>query len=179
MNAGYYNRIIMHLNQISPGLLAIVLAACVPAAAQLSPTEPDALARIRDAAKSNVQACSATGESLCEQVAPKIVANAEGDSPLAGNLQRLTEEVKRQTVKAPSFAWAIEAFHQASVDVHVERYNTPASGHGWVSHEGEAVVVEIRGREKPDEWVLLGAHLDASAPSWDQAYNAALMIEAA
>jgi hypothetical protein len=53
---------------------ALFVAGVLPAAAQLSPAEPDPLARIRDAAKTNVQACSATGESLCEQVAPKIFA---------------------------------------------------------------------------------------------------------
>ena len=65
----------------------------VPAAAQLSPSPPDPLARIRSAAKSNTQACSATGETLCEQVAPKIIENAMGESPLAENLRRLTDEI--------------------------------------------------------------------------------------
>ncbi len=64
--------------------------ACLPAAAQLSPSQPDPLARIREAAQGNTQACSATGETLCEQVAPKIIANAQGDSPLAENLRRLS-----------------------------------------------------------------------------------------
>ena len=44
------------------------------------------------------------------------------------------------------------------------------------------MVAEIRGREKPDEWVLLGAHLDSSAlnsGAVDEACNAALVIEAA
>jgi Zn-dependent M28 family amino/carboxypeptidase len=44
------------------------------------------------------------------------------------------------------------------------------------------VVAEIRGREKPDEWVLLGAHLDSSVLSSgavDEACNAALVVEAA
>ena len=97
----YLNRIFMRRTRISPGLLAIFLAACVPAAAQLGPTEPDPLARIRDAAKTNVQACSATGETLCEQVAPKIIENALGESPLAENLRRLTESVRDQKTGLP------------------------------------------------------------------------------
>ena len=68
------------LRRISIGLLLLCLAACLPASAQLLPSDPDPLARIREAAKSNVQACSATGETLCEQVAPKILGNAQGDS---------------------------------------------------------------------------------------------------
>src|ERR1700730_17967576 len=105
MNMGYCNRIIMRLSKLSPGLLAIFLAACLPATAQLTPTEPDPLARIRDAAKTNVLACSATGESLCEQVAPKIIANAQGNSPLAENLRQLSTAEKghkKQASKDPA-----------------------------------------------------------------------------
>src|SRR5882672_4796065 len=97
MNMSYFNRIVVRLSKRSLGLLTIVLAACIPAGAQLSPTEPDPLARIRDAAGANVKACSATGETLCEQVAPKIIANAQGQSPLSSNLRLLMETLKRQT----------------------------------------------------------------------------------
>jgi len=48
--------------------------------------------------------------------------------------------------------------------------------------EQENVVAEIRGREKPDEWVLLGAHLDSwelGKGALDNGCNAALVIEAA
>lgn len=41
------------------------------------------------------------------------------------------------------------------------------------------MIAEIRGREKPDEWILLGAHLGSPTPSLDEAYDAALVIEAA
>src|ERR1700692_2929031 len=119
MNMRFINRVIMRLRRISPVLLPIFLAACVPASAQLAPVEPDPLARIRDAAKSNVLACSATGETLCEQVAPKIIANAQGESPLASNLRRLTEALKRQTKgtdeEAPGVAWAIATLRDAGV----------------------------------------------------------------
>ena len=183
MNMGCFDRIIMRLSNISPRLFVIFLAACLPAAAQLAPSEPDPLSRIRDAAKSNVQACSATGESLCEQVAPKIVANAEGDSPLEGDLQRLIDAVKHQSLNTAgeplSVTWAIQGFHEANVDVHKEVEKFPVKGYPEGSQEWEAVVGEIRGREKPDEWVLLGAHLGSPAPTLEQAYNAALVIEAA
>jgi Peptidase family M28 len=180
---GYTNRITMSLRIICPGLLAISLASCVPAAAQLSPTEPDPLARIRDAAKSSIQACSATGETLCEQVAPKIVANAQGDSPLAANLRRLTELLKAQTEGADEEApvtWAMAALRDAGVEVHVEKYLVAAKQPKDAI--AAIVVAEIRGREKPDEWVLLGADLhpeDFRLGGLDEACNAASVVEAA
>src|ERR1700691_4953613 len=103
---------------------ALCLASAFPALAQLSPSEPDPLARIRDAAKTNVQACSTTGETLCEQVAPKIIANAQGDSPLAENLRHWIEMIAESADEAASdaktIAWATDAFRQAGVDVHTE-----------------------------------------------------------
>src|ERR1700691_1546658 len=110
---------------------ALCLASAFPALAQLSPAEPDPLARIRDAAKTNVQACSATGETLCEQVAPKIIANAQGDSPLAENLRRLTEEVKGVSgseAAARVVSWAVAAFRDAGLDVHTEKFADRKSG---------------------------------------------------
>jgi hypothetical protein len=184
MNMGYSNRIIDRVARGSPGLLAIFLAACVPAAAQLSPAEPDPLARIRDAAKTNVQACSATGETLCEQVAPKIIANAQGDSPLAENLRRLTEGPNRPEPEnpreSPAVAWAVAAFRDAGVEVRTEEYLVAAK----VPPDGvaEIVVAEIRGREKPEEWVMLGADLNPSnsgSTAVEAASNAALVVEAA
>jgi hypothetical protein len=79
------------INPLFRLLLPLLLAVSIPARAQLPGPQPDPLARIRDAAQGNTQACSATGESLCEQVAPKIIANAEGDSPIEENLRQLTD----------------------------------------------------------------------------------------
>jgi hypothetical protein len=165
--------------------LSFLFAGALPALAQLSPSEPDPLARIRDAAKSNVQACSATGESLCEQVAPKIIANAQGDSPLAENLRRITKALKvhqKGTSEDAAAAWAVAAFRDAGVEVHTEKYLAPPLKSEGRSHQRENVVAEIRGREKPDEWVLLGAHLDSFALNSsvvDEACDATLVIEAA
>jgi len=169
----------MALAKFSVGLWAALLfVSALPALAQLSPSEPDPLARIRDAAKSNVEACSTTGETLCEQVAPKIIANAQGDSHLAENLRRLTDGGKDRKAgtseESAAVAWAVAAFRDAGVEVHTEKYLSPA--------QRENVVAEIRGRERPDEWVVLGAHLYSSAPiseAVEEACNAALVIEAA
>jgi acetylornithine deacetylase/succinyl-diaminopimelate desuccinylase-like protein len=155
------------------------LASTLSLSAQLQPQQSDPLARIREAAQGNTQACSATGESLCEQVAPKIIENAMGESPLADNLRRLTDEMTGggTPAVARAVAWGVAAFHDAGVDVHAEKYENRDGGPG----ERENVIAEIRGREKPDEWVLVGAHLDsqADAVSLDDNCNAASVIEAA
>jgi Peptidase family M28 len=179
---GCFDRMVMRLARLSSGLLPIFLAACLPAAAQLSPTEPDPLARIREAAKANVQACSATGETLCEQVAPKIIANAQGESPLAENLRRLSKDEKghqtRAFKEAAALAWAVAAFLDAGVDAHIEKYANPKGG----PEKQENVVAEFRGRENPDDWVLLGAHLglrEHGPGAVDSSCDAAGVIEAA
>jgi hypothetical protein len=171
----------MRLNKHLPAFLALSLIACIPAAAQLTPTEPDPLARIRDAAAASVQACSATGETLCEQVAPKIIANAQGDSPLAGNLRRLREELatnNNSLTEEHAVAWALAAFREAGLDPHVEKYANPNGNTGEV----QSVVAEYRGRDKSDEWVLVGAHLGAQTRdpgATDYSCDAASVIEAA
>jgi len=172
----------MRLAHSWPVLLAgVFLVNTIPAAAQLSPSQPDPLARIR-AAGSNTPACSATGESLCEQVAPKIIANAQGESPLAENLRQLKDEIRggvsRSPAAARAAAWGVAAFRNAGVDVHTEKYKGRVDG----PDDQENVVAEIRGREKPDEWILLGAHLGSSVPGsgvLDNNCDAAMVIEAA
>ena len=138
MKMSCINRMLVRLNRISPGLLAMFLAACIPAAAQISPADPDPLARIRDAAASNVQACSLTGETLCEQVAPKIIENAMGDSPLAENLRRLTDEIGGRVTGTPAaasaVAWGVAAFRDAGIDVLTEKYTIPATWSEGATH---------------------------------------------
>ncbi|MGH9680367.1 MAG: M28 family metallopeptidase, partial [Candidatus Acidiferrales bacterium] len=161
---------------------AFVLAASIPCAAQLPGERPDPLARIREAAKTNVEACSASGETLCEQVAPKIIANAEGDSPLAENVRQLalTESNRETATPEAAVSWAVAAFGAAGVKVHTETNAIPVSVPDRASAAREVVVAEIRGREKPDEWVLLGAELGANnVEPATNASNAALVVEAA
>ena len=172
----------MRLAHSLPALLATLFAVnAIPAAAQLSPSQPDPLARIR-AAGSDTPACSATGESLCEQVAPKIIANAQGESPLAENLRQLTDEIGRGTsgssTSARTAAWGVAAFRNAGVDVRTEKFKQRVGD----PDDQENVVAEIRGREKPDEWVLVGAHLGSSMHGSGVLNNncdAAMVIEAA
>jgi carboxypeptidase Q len=113
-------------------LLALVLAAsALPAGAQLSQGELDPLARIRAAARAHPEACSASGETLCEEVAPKIIANAMGESPLGENLRHLTKQIGGRltgtTAVARAVAWGVAAFRAAGLEVHTEKYTIPAT----------------------------------------------------
>ena len=178
------------------GLIASLLTA-MPAAAQMTPAVPDPLARIRAAANANAEACSVQETSACARATPKIVAGAQSSTTLAANLRRLTDEIGGRVTGTPQMthavAWAVAAFRAAGVkDVHTEKFTVPAA---WseqksrpevlappASRAGENVIAEIRGREKPDEFVLLGAHLDSwnlGAGALDAGCNAALVIEAA
>jgi carboxypeptidase Q len=117
------------INVFLRALLPLLLAASIPARAQLPGAQPDPLARIREAAQGNTQACSATGETLCEQVAPKIIANAEGDSLLVENLRHLTQDIGGRVTGTPAaaraVAWGVAAFKDEGVDVHTEKYTIP------------------------------------------------------
>jgi hypothetical protein len=75
-------------------------------------------------------------------------------------------------------AWGIAAFRDAGFDAHTEKYTIPNGSPA----EQENVVAEIRGREKPDEWVLVGARLDSfrhSPGAVGDNCDAAMLIEAA
>jgi len=162
-------------------LAALFLAGALPAAAQLPGAQPDPLSRIREAAKTNVEACSTTGESLCEQVAPKIIQTAMGESPLAENIRRVALTISERKPETPAelVSWGVAAFRAAGVEVRTEKDAVPGKNPA-ASNAQEIVVAEIRGREKPDEWVLLGAHLDPRDPDAVRAAsNAALAVEAA
>jgi hypothetical protein len=173
----------MKLARLPFGLIPALVLAALPSMAQMAPSEPDPLARIRDAAKNNVQACSATGETLCEQVAPKIIANAEGDSPLADSFLRLREALKAQTYEADkdpaAVAWAKAAFQGAGLEARTEKYLTAEALEQRTGGTADIVIAEIRGREKPDDWVLLGADIDPRLPAGGDACDAALVVEAA
>ena len=118
---------------ISLAFLAALFFAALSAAAQISAPEPDPLARMRQAAAENNQACSESEISACSQAAPKIIASALGPSPLAENLRRLTDEIGGRLSGSPAMAkaveWAMAALRDAGVeDVHTEKFTIP---HTW------------------------------------------------
>ena len=93
---------------------------------------------------------------------------------VAGELEKLP-----QAVLAREDAERMARFLAAGQRVRVH-FDLPNQISGPVSSEN--VVAEIRGREKPDEFVLLGAHLDSwelGTGALDNGCNAALVIDAA
>jgi hypothetical protein len=158
-------------------LMAGWIALARPADAQLQPQDPDPLARMRAAAASQAKACTVKEPSACAEATPKIVANALASPQLAENLARLSETGDKAVGKDQIAAWTETAFRDAGVDdVHTDPLSaTQAAG-------SVNVVAEIRGREKPGEFVVLGARLPsgpADNAATDEACNAALVIEAA
>ena len=160
------------------------LVAALPARAQLAPSEPDPLARMRAAAAANSEACSAEEISACAQANPKIVAAALASSSLPSNLSHLDEMGARVTGTPgmdQAAAWAAAALREAGLDdVRVEdSYGEAPGASGGAKQEN--VVAEIRGREKPEEFVVLAAHLDSGPPGSESEdnCNAALILEAA
>ncbi|HEY1482927.1 MAG TPA: M20/M25/M40 family metallo-hydrolase [Candidatus Acidoferrum sp.] len=73
--------------------------------------------------------CSTTEASACAQAAAKITPIVMGDSPLAENLRKLTDEIGGRVSGSPEMAraveWATAAFRAAGVDVHTEKYMLP------------------------------------------------------
>lgn len=93
---------------------------------------------------------------------------------VAGELERLP-----QAVVAREDAERMARFLAVGQKVRV-RFDLPNQVTGPLTSEN--VVAEIRGREKPDEFVLLGAHLDSwelGTGALDNGCNAALVIDAA
>jgi hypothetical protein len=92
----------------------------------------------------------------------------------AGQIDRLP-----QAVVAREDAERIVRFLAAGHKVRVH-FEMPNRITGAV--ESENVIAEIRGRQKPDEFVMLGAHLDSwdlGTGALDNACNAAMVIDAA
>lgn len=123
--------------------------------------------------------------SACAQANPKIVAAALGSPSLADNLRHL-EEIGARVTGRPGMdqaaALAVSAFREAGVDeVHTEDFHgaqSPPSGEADQTN----VVAEIRGREKPEQFVVLAADLSTGVPAGggpDESCNVALVLEAA
>jgi carboxypeptidase Q len=88
-------------------------------------------------------------------------------------------EVVPQAIVAREDALRIARFLEAGQPVRV-RFDMPNHVTGPV--ESENVVAETRGSEKPDDFVLLGAHLDSwdlGTGALDDGCNAAMVIDAA
>lgn len=180
---------------LSAVILILTAMVIPPVAAQVKPTTPsDPLARIQAAAAGNSEACTLQATSPCAQANPKIIAAAQASTTLDPSLRKLTNDIGGRVTGSPQMvkavAWAMAEFKAAGVDdVHTEKYTVPAAwGRARPSNllapvaEGENVVAEIRGREKPDEFVVLSSHLDSwdlGKGALDAACNAALVIEAA
>jgi Zn-dependent M28 family amino/carboxypeptidase len=194
MRVGGLSPVLSRNKLLAAAFLAGLLAA-VPCGAQLTPPAPsDPLARIRAAAANN-QACTVDATSPCAQANPKIIAAAESSTTLDANLRRLVNGIGQRVTGSSQMnravAWAVAAFKAAGVDeVHTEKYTVPAVWAQGRSHfnmlapvaGGENVVAEIRGRDKPDEFVILSSHLDSwdlGKGALDAGCNAALVIEAA
>lgn len=112
-----------------------------------------------------------------------MIKSAEGPSPLEENLQKLADSSQASVSKPDSASgrgmvvWAASALHLARVDkVQTEKLASLGSA------SPENVVGEIRGRDKPEEFVVLGAPLEIGDPPAGSSVNkwdAALVIDAA
>jgi len=148
------------------------------ASAQLAPIKPPPGWK---QVPSGTGACSV--ETTCAELAPAMIQSALGASPLEGNLRQLAHlgqggATGPQAKETPA-SWAVEALRRAGMDrVHTEKFTVPTGDLA----EMETVVGEIRGREKPDEFVVLGAHLDPRTPDHstpDDPADVAVVIDAA
>jgi hypothetical protein len=106
------------------GLMAAPLFAQLPAA-KIDPLRPGQ-------AIQGAGACSATEPSSCSQAAAKITPIVMGDSPLADNLRRLTDEIGGRVTGSPEMSkavqWAIATFRAGGIEAHTEQYTLP---HTW------------------------------------------------
>lgn len=83
-------------------------------------------------------ACSATETSSCAQAAAKILPLVMGESPLEGNLRRLTDEIGGRVSGSPEYAkavaWGVAGFRAAGVEVHTEKFSLPTVWSAGESH---------------------------------------------
>jgi carboxypeptidase Q len=111
------------------GLMAssfLLFAAAAPA--QISPAQP---APFSKQVPSGEGVCSI--HTSCADLAPTMIQNALGASPLEENLRYLTDSIGGRVTGSPAadraVGWAVEAFRHAGVDeVHTEKFTIPV---GW------------------------------------------------
>jgi carboxypeptidase Q len=96
-------------------------------AAQLPPIKTDPLHPVQMVQGAGL--CSAKEPSSCAQAAAKITPIVMGESPLEGNLRRLTDEIGGRVSGSPEYAravqWGVAGFRAAGVDVHTEKFSLP------------------------------------------------------
>ena len=150
---------------------ALALIFSASATAQLPPLQsPPSWGQVPEGAG----ACSV--EKSCADLAPGMIRSALGPSPLDQNARSLaailSSRPKTASANARAAAWAVNAFRRAGADqVFVEKFGQPT--------RSENVIAEVRGREKPKDYVLVAAILDGSGPnSRITAENAAVLIDA-
>ena len=119
----------MHPRSLTLSTLLLFFFASV-LSAQLPPAQTDSLRPGQSI--QGTAGCSATDASSCAQAAAKIMPIVMGDSPMADNLRRLTDDIGGRVTGSPEMAkavqWGIAGFRAAGVDVHTEKYTLP---HGW------------------------------------------------
>ncbi|MGH9718407.1 MAG: hypothetical protein ACRD4R_16990 [Candidatus Acidiferrales bacterium] len=105
-----------------------------------------------------------------------MIQSALGPSPMEKNARSLAAILSSgslsRSANARAAAWAVEAFRRAGADeVRVEKFGDPP--------RSENVIAVIRGRDKPQDYILFAAILDGSAPNQLlAAESAAVLIDA-
>ncbi|MGA9883406.1 MAG: hypothetical protein WBQ34_06790 [Candidatus Acidiferrales bacterium] len=117
-------------------------------------------------------ACSV--EKTCADLAPGMIRNALGPSPLDRETRDLAEILSSHdsSVSRDAARWAFDAFHRAGADqVRAEAFGSPGGP--------DSVVAEIRGRDHPDDYVLIAAPLvETGTNPVAAAENAAVLVDA-
>src|SRR5260221_10156483 len=98
-------------------LFAVLPISCL---AQLAPQKKDPLSKLQP--PQGAAACSATELSSCAEAAAKILPQVLGDSSMAENLRRLTDEVGGRVTGTPPMAkavgWGVAGFRAARSEEH-------------------------------------------------------------
>ena len=158
-----------------------LLAFVMPSRAQIPNPNP---VPFSGTVPSGTGACSVV--KSCAEVAPDIIRKALGPSPFKENLRYLKgmqgQRLAGSATTARAISWAVNAFKLAGVyEVHTEKFAVPpGSLANKTGGDSMNVVAEIRGRDLPDEFVILAGHLDSTTTGVERdAESAAMLIDAA
>ncbi|HTP43952.1 MAG TPA: hypothetical protein VMJ13_05280, partial [Candidatus Acidoferrum sp.] len=131
----------------------LIVTAALPfagvAGAQIPPTKPAPLAQPVGSGGCSVQ-------KGCSELAPEMIQNALGPSPLEENLRYLTDTIGGRVTGSPAadraVKWGVEAFRRAGVDeVHAEKFSVAV---GW--SEGRTRVEVLSPEPFPVRAVSIG-----------------------